>query len=83
MIGARLREAHSCLRASSPLLAGRSSCTEKGSVCRAGVLSRVIRLSYIAGMAETCRPGNSHGNQIARTPIAISTTPTACPNGFP
>src|SRR5713101_3392933 len=40
-------------------------------------------LSYIAGMAETCRPGSSHGNQIASTPIATSSTPTAWPNGFP
>ena len=83
MIGARLREAHSRLRASSLSLAGRSYRTQKGPACRAGVLSRVIRLSYIAGMAETCRPGSSHGNQIARTPIATSTTPTACPNGLP
>lgn len=48
-----------------------------------GGLSRVIRLSYIGGMAETCRPGSSHGNQMARTPIATSTTPTVWPNGFP
>ena len=48
-----------------------------------GGLSRVSRLSYIAGMAETCRPESSHGNQMARTPIATSTTPTVWPNGFP
>jgi hypothetical protein len=83
MIGARLREAHSGLRASSLLLAGRSSRTPKGPTCRAGVLSRVIRLPYMAGMAETSRPGSSHGNQIARTLAATSTTPTACPNGLP
>ena len=25
----------------------------------------------------------SHGNQIANAPIAVSSTPTAWPNGFP
>ena len=45
--------------------------------------SRVMHLPYIGGIAETCRPGSSHGNQMARTPTATSTTPTAWPNGFP
>ena len=44
---------------------------------------RVIRLPYIVGIPETCRPGSNHGNQTARTPIATSSTPTAWPNGFP
>jgi hypothetical protein len=29
-----------------------------------------MRLSYMTGCPEACRPGSSHGNQIARTPIA-------------
>jgi hypothetical protein len=44
---------------------------------------RPFTLPYIAGIAETCRPGISHGNQIASAPIATSDTPTAWPNGFP
>jgi hypothetical protein len=82
MTGARLREAL-WPGASSLLLAGRASRTPNGLSCRAGVLSRIIGLSYMAGMPETCRPGSSHGNQMARTPTATSTTPTAWPNGLP
>ena len=44
---------------------------------------RPLALPYIAGIPETCRPGSSHGNQIASAPIATSNTPTAWPNGFP
>ena len=43
----------------------------------------VIRPSYIAGIMETCRPGSSQGNQMARMPTATSTTPTASANGLP
>jgi hypothetical protein len=44
---------------------------------------RSLALPYIAAIPETCRPGSSHGNQIASPPIATSNTPTAWPNGFP
>ena len=39
--------------------------------------------AYITGITEACRPGSSHGNQIARTPAATKTSPTAWPNGLP
>src|SRR2546429_4099103 len=39
--------------------------------------------SYIVGMEDTCRPGSSHGNQMASTPVATRSTPTAWPNGLP
>ncbi len=44
---------------------------------------RCVGRSYIAGMAETCRPGSSHGNQMAAMPTATSTTPVAWPKGLP
>jgi hypothetical protein len=44
---------------------------------------RICRLSYMTGIPETCRPGRSQGNQIARTPIATSTIPAAWPSGLP
>ena len=39
--------------------------------------SSVIGFCYITGIATACRPGSSHGNQIARTPAATRTIPTA------
>jgi hypothetical protein len=39
--------------------------------------SSVIGFCYITGIAAACRPGSNHGNQIARTPAATRTIPTA------
>ena len=91
VIGVRLREAYSRLRASSPLLAGRSSRTEKGPVCRAG------HKSSARGVGAAEQPGDQDAEvlvgayppasprrppaQIPRTAPASPARPALCPVG--